>query len=158
MFSIGHQPKLGVGQVGGCQTGGCHTASSAVSGVYNSHKEPHGGVGGVIGGNLAYHGTILQPGLGKSQAVYKQPVLGHNPIGNYSINQSVATGKAEFAPVFSRPAVNQNYVVPTVVERGRPTIGGNGSVVDMGAFWQVCEDINMGLFTQKQCRTEPKFR
>jgi len=91
MFNIGHQkvvPKS-------CPTGGCHTASGAVSGVYNSHREPHGGAYGVIG--QQHPGEIsLQP----------DSVLGVNPVSSYMIKQSVPHATS-YGEVGTAPAMPQ---------------------------------------------------
>jgi hypothetical protein len=109
-------------------------------------------------GNLPYGFNVLQPGL--NQPTPQPPVaqLGVAPIGNYMIAQSVPTQANTFAQVASQPAPYQAVAVPTVMERGRPQVGANANVVDMGTFWQICEPQLRGAFMAMACRTEPKFR
>lgn len=149
LFAINHQ----IGR--GCIGNSCATASGAYSGVYNSHATPRQGM---EMGNLPFGFNVLQPGLNQPMPQARPAVMGVAPIGNYMIAQSVPSQDNTFAEVASRPAPYQAVAVPTVMERGRPQVGANASVVDMGLFWQICENKNMGLFQQNVCRTEPKFR
>jgi hypothetical protein len=86
--------------------------------------------------------------------------MGIAPIGNYMITQSVPTKNAiAYNPPERQPY--QKVSVPTVKppnNGGRPQVGANASVVDMGFFWQICENVNMGIFNTVRCRQEPKFR
>ena len=142
MFAIGSQPQ----NPHACPSGGCHTADYSYSGVYNSHKEPSQKA--LIGQNLSYETRTATPGIAKSQAVYPHSVLGHNPIGNYQINQSVATSEASFAPVIVQPKANQTYDIPPITRN---------SVEDIGNYWRICHHTTNGLITESICDNHPKF-
>ena len=139
MFGIVHTPGKP------CAGNSCATASGAYTGVYNSHASPAQGMGLVSQGNMPT-GVFTAPGHG-----------GKTANGNYLITQSVASSATQYAPIATTPAPHQKVVVPSLIERGRPQIGGHESITDNGLFWQVCQNINMGLFNQQQCRQYPKF-
>lgn len=67
------------------------------------------------------------------------------------------TEPKNFAQPLPQPKPYQKANIPALVERGRPVVGGNATVTDIGIAWQICQPMNMGLFTQQVCRTEPKF-
>jgi hypothetical protein len=149
MFGINHQ----IGQ--GCAGNSCSTASSAVSGVYNSHASPRQGM---AMGSLPFNFNVLQPGLNQPlPMVAHPPLVGSAPIGNFLIGQTVPSYNTTFPTSYIQPSASQKVVVPTLVERGRPTIGANESITDIGIAWNVCKNVNMGLFNQQVCRTYPKF-
>lgn len=141
----------------GCAGSGCAPASGAVSGVYNSHASP---IQGVQMGALPFQFNTLQPGLNQPMPVGRPAVIGVAPIGNYMIAQSVPTRN----PFMFNPPMPQPYQkvsVPSItppVNGGRPQVGANASVVDMGFFWKICEEVDFGLIRQQRCRQEPKFR
>ena len=163
MFGIGNQQSVGASLGQGCAGSGCAPASGAVSGVYNSHAAPHQGAQIGIGTQIGGGWSGIQPGLNPPQqaiALVGGPPVGVAPIGNYMISQSVPTrGSLPRPPPMPQPY--QAVVVPTLTpvnNGGRPQVGGNASVVDMGGFWQICENVNMGIFNTVRCRIEPRFR
>jgi hypothetical protein len=111
-------------------------------------------------GALPFGFNNLQPGINRPNPAPPQPIMGKAPIGNFLITQSVPT-RGTITPNLPMPQPYQAVVVPTVtppVNGGRPQVGANASVVDMGLFWQICEQVDFGLFRQQRCRQEPKFR
>jgi len=157
MFSIGNQHTVGQSLGQGCAGSGCAPASGAVSGVYNSHASP---IQGVQMGALPSGFNVLQPGLNRPMPVGAPAVVGQAPIGNFLISQSVPTRN----PPAYNPPMPQPYqavVVPSVMpphNGGRPQVGANASIIDLGLMWKICEPVDFGLFRTTQCRTEPKFR
>jgi hypothetical protein len=149
MFGINHQ----IGQ--GCAGNSCSTGGQAISGVYNSHSSPHQGV---QMGSLPFNFNVLQPGLNQPlPMVARPPLVGSAPIGNFLIGQTVPSNNTTFPFSPPLPSPSQKVIVPTLVQRGRPTIGANESITDNGIVWNVCQNVNMGLFNQQVCRQYPKF-
>jgi hypothetical protein len=169
MFGIVHTPGKQ------CAGNSCATASGAYSGVYNSHASPSQGMGLVSQGNMATgvftssgHEGVSHASYGQGMGLVSQGNMptgvitapgygGKTANGNYLITQSVASSATQYAPIATTPAPHQKVVVPSLIERGRPQIGGHESITDIGVAWQVCQNINMGLFNQQQCRQYPKF-
>jgi hypothetical protein len=60
-----------------------------------------------------------------------------------------------------QPQPYQKVTVPVVTppnNGGRPQVGANATVTDMGAMWQICEPVDLGFVRQMNCRTQPKFQ
>jgi hypothetical protein len=103
--------------------------------------------------------TYSRPQVGANSTVTDMGLMWQicEPRGIFG--QQVCRKEAKRFP--PQPQPYQAVVVPTVTppnNGGRPQVGANATVTDMGFVWQICEEVNMGLFRTTQCRKEPKFR
>lgn len=125
----------------GCAGSGCAPASSAVSGVYNSHASPHQGV---MMGSLPVAYNSLQPGLNQPMPVGAPAVVGQAPIGNYMIAQSVPTPNRINALV---ALGNHTYEYGGNVfsPANQFVSNGKGLLLGMGSSpYQICDIWNVG--------------
>ena len=87
--------------------------------------------------------------------------MGKDPIGTYMITQSVPTPNVDFTYARPQPQPYQKVTVPIVTppyNGGRPQVGANATVTDLGLLWEICEPVDFGLFRQMNCRRQPKFQ
>lgn len=103
--------------------------------------------------------TYARPQVGANSTVRDLGLMWEicQPIGLFG--QQVCRKEAKVFP--PQPQPYQKVTVPVVTppyNGGRPQVGANATVTDMGLTWQICEPVDFGLFRQMNCRTQPKFQ